>query len=319
MKYEPTHAEIKELLNGQYDNFRANLQRKNATELIVMDLKGAHEARAVIEGIKGTKIIKVDFSGSNIGDEGARAIGEGLQATSVTDIKLSWCRIRDKGACDFVYGLKGSSVVNIELWGNKIGDEGARAIGTGLAGTNVLYLNLCHNDIGDIAAYDLIKAQKHTRVMTINLMNNNISYTGARLLAPLIPGTHLICIEGLENETLKEAVALNKRCLVITPYCLASLNHLPDDEKEKYCHEQHPDQVPNYHAKRAAEIRYAGGIFMRSSFGVQKEILKWLPLMDTQFKNTKNAISDACSELHQVNKYTTLAQRFHEEKKLKIR
>jgi hypothetical protein len=98
-------------------------------------------------------------------------------------------------------------------------------------------------------------------------------------LADYIPDTVLLNVRlGFYRRALGQALELNERKLVQTPYTAICLTHLPDDEKSKHCNLPKLDENPS----KEAEIAFAGGILANLSLvntDLPNLVVSFLPLM----------------------------------------
>ncbi len=160
---------------------------------------------------------------------------------------------------DFRVYLRQNNITDLDLSGKVIGsiDRPIKHLGIALQGTNVTTVNLGFNQIDPLDAEDFADCIPDTFLIKANLGFISFSRSEVRM-----------------RETLSKALEKNRDKLLFTPYRMATLRLLPNEEKNKYFN-MSVDALNTEEGR----LRYAGGILMRAPTDVANKILGYLPLM----------------------------------------
>lgn len=260
---------LQEVSTGNYEDFQAYLIQKNIINLELFGKAKNIDLTHLGQALKGTNVTTLGLAGNNISDDGAKKLGLALKDTKVNNLCLAL---------------------------NQIGPNGATALGVALKDTNVTTLFLACNGIGDDGAEKLGAALRDTNVTRLYISLNRIGPNGAAMLAKQIPYTLLVDVSlGFQHEEFEKALKNNRWKLQHTPYCIASLAQLPQEQKEEYIN------LPklNTNSTNEEQLKFAGGIFMAlgkiGCTGLQKGILSFLPTV-TPFLATQYPLATAQAE-----------------------
>lgn len=242
-------------------------------------------------------------------------LGKALQATPVTKVMLQSNKISAENAKDFALNLQGSFVNHVDLSCNKIGNDvkdvleafqnnpqistlsfrrnrieaaGIEKLTNAFIGTHINKISFNQNPIKPKGVEYLGEALQGTLVTSANLCWTQHRREGADALAKKIPGTNLLYLKLNVQErypVLKNAVEINKRNILVSPYYLSLLPLFPKKEKEKYF---------NLGADMHGTLQYGAGIVMCDQLleDVREYIFSFLPLMIT-----KKGQNQACKYL----------------------
>jgi hypothetical protein len=161
-------------------------------KLVKLDLSvnniGDDGAKQIADALKDNRSLKhLCLLDNKIGDDGAKAIADALKDNhSLKTLDLNGNEIDDDGAKSIADALKvNHSLETLDLNGNKIGVEGAKQIADALKDNHSLKTLLLYgNKIGDDGAKAIANALKVNHSLErLHLINNKIGDDGAKAIA----------------------------------------------------------------------------------------------------------------------------------------
>lgn len=302
---------IEEVNSGNYQDFRSYLAQNEITNLdlssyLPVDMNGrcSFDFRHLAQALKDTPVISLNLQNNNLGTQGAEKACAALRDSNIKTLNLRYNNIDCEGGMLLGKALQGSALSSLNLRDNNLGDEGAiqlcaalsktqiqilnlrcngvhneamEELANRLIGTQVVSLNLGENFIDCHGAVDLCKGLKNTQVTSLGLKYNNLHFAG-RKIADCISETLLIQVKlGFEDENLQEALKENAWKINWTPYTLARLVYLSDEQK-----------LTLWNLLSSKEdlgtdddiFNIGASLFVHSGKDVQSHILKYFPMMD---------------------------------------
>jgi hypothetical protein len=241
------------------------------------------------EGLKGSQVRAIDLGRNEMGPEVTKAFVEALRETQVRSLNLRHNQLGDEGLKMLGEALKGTRVDYIHLGENDFTAAGAKVFAQALKHTQVRTVSLEGADdrlMDDACAQAFVDGLKGTQVIKIDLAENNLTDEGIKALSISLKETQVISVNvaGIDitpeaMQVLSEALELNKKRYVDSPYVLASLKELSKIEKDK-CWNKTVEDLET----KEGEFIYGAGILMNEYIpdDIRQHIMGFLPLMESQ-------------------------------------
>lgn len=271
-----------EISDDDIAELAAILKETQIHTLVLSNNKISAEGAAILgAALKDTQIHTLNLSRNNISEGDITKFAKSLKDTKIHTLVLKNINIVADGAASLGAALKDTKIHTLDLSYNKIGDDVIVKFAPTLKDSKIHTLNLSSNEIGDEGAASLAATVKDTQIHSLHLSFNKIGDEGAAKLIACIPDTLLFQMSFIVNlssqkltSSLNAALKKNHWEKRLTPYYIASLQHMPENEVNQYYNLPYP-------SAKEAELKYAGGIYTAlAQIGVadlQKNILSYLP------------------------------------------
>lgn len=188
--------------------------------------------KALVEGLKGSKVLQLELSKPGLGLEGVRVLSDALKDTQLEILRLDRNSLTLKGVEALVNGLAGSKVKELELFHCALGVAEVKVLAEAAKVHPLTYFDFRGNNLSHEAVGILAAVLRQSSLQTLRLEENRkIGDKGAKLLAEGLKGSKVKCLgltaTGIKDEGAKALAECLKDCRV-EELCLG-VNLIYDD------------------------------------------------------------------------------------------
>ena len=183
-------------------------------------------------------LTQVDLRYNDIDDEGSKIITKLFKSHKIVSLNLSCNNIGDEGVISIANALSHNpNLTFFDLSTNNFGNEGIIKIGNALSQCpNLTNLNLSYNKFGDEGATNIANAlyiSQYSKLTHLDLSNNNIGVEGSKSIIKLFKNYNFSTLRLFRNNFGDEGVSIIANAICITPclnlsYLYLSHNNIGD-------------------------------------------------------------------------------------------